>query len=162
MGKWHDSAHPPHLGAQPDEKGAMTTDRALAERLKTVPLFKDLSDEELEDVLAQSRIAEFEADHDIVEEGGGFVGFHLILDGRATVSQGMRTLRTLGPGDYFGEISVIDGKARTATVTTETPVRTLALPATKFQPLLDAHPSITRKVLLGLCRTIRAAEARAS
>lgn len=134
----------------------------LLERLKTVPLFKGLSEQELADVLGQSRVVEFDADHDIVEEGGGFVGFHLILEGKATVSRGTRTIGTLGPGDYFGEISVIDGKPRTATVTTESPVRTLSLAAGKFQPLLDAHPTLSRKILLGLCRTIRAAEAQGS
>jgi CRP/FNR family cyclic AMP-dependent transcriptional regulator len=140
----------------------MASDTELLERLKTVPLFTGLSEKELKDVLSRSRVVEFEPDHDIVEEGGGFVGFHLILEGQATVSQASRTIATLGPGDYFGEISIIDGKPRTATVTTKSPVRTLSLSALKFQPLLDAHPTLTRKILLGLCKTIRAAEARGS
>jgi CRP-like cAMP-binding protein len=132
----------------------------LLERLRTVPLFKGLSDEELTDVVDRSRVVEFEAHHDIVEEGGGFVGFHLILEGQATVSQASRTVTTLGPGDSFGEISVIDGKPRTATVTTASPVRTLSLSASSFLPLLDAHPALAHKILLGLCRTIRTSEAR--
>lgn len=137
----------------------MAADKDLLERLKTVALFEGLSDKELKDVLGQSRVVEHDEGHDIVESGTGSVGFHLILEGQASVSQGARTIGTLGPGDYFGEISVIDGKPRSATVTTTTPVRTLSLVAWKFQPLLDAHPALTRKILLGLCKTLRAAEA---
>lgn len=137
----------------------MAADAELLQRLKTVPLFEGLSDKELKDVLGRSRVIEREAGREIVEEGGGSVGFHLILDGEATVTQGSRTLRTLGPGDYFGEISVIDGKPRSASVKADSPVRTLSLTAWNFQPLLDAHPTLTRKILLGLCQTIRAVEA---
>jgi CRP/FNR family cyclic AMP-dependent transcriptional regulator len=137
----------------------MAADKDLLERLKTVPLFQGLSDKELKDVLGQSRVVEHDQGHDIVEAGTGSVGFHLILDGQASVSQGSRTIGSLGPGDYFGEISVIDGKPRTATVTTTTPVRTLSLAAWKFQALLEAHPTLTRKILLGLCQTVRAVEA---
>jgi CRP/FNR family cyclic AMP-dependent transcriptional regulator len=137
----------------------MAADRELLEGLKSVPLFKGLSEQELEDVVSQSRVVEFEAGHDIVEEGGGFVGFHLILEGQARVRHASRTIASLGPGDYFGEISVIDGKPRTATVTTESAVRTLSLSAGRFQPLLDAHPALTRKILLGLCLKIRGADA---
>ena len=140
----------------------MAVDQELLQQLMTVPLFEKLSENELTDVLAISRVAEFQADHEIVEEGGSFVGFHLILEGQATVSQGSRTIGTLGPGDYFGEISVLDGKPRTATVTTESPVRTLFLLGSTFQPLLDKHPSLSRKILLGLCQRIRATEARVS
>jgi CRP/FNR family transcriptional regulator, cyclic AMP receptor protein len=136
----------------------MAADKDMLEQLKTVPLFQGLGDKELKDVLAQSRVVEHDEGHDIVEAGAGSVGFHLILDGSASVTQGARTLGSLGPGSYFGEISVIDGKPRSATVTATSAVRTLSLPAWKFQPLLDAHPKLTRQILLGLCKTVRAAE----
>lgn len=140
----------------------MAVDKALMERLKGVPMFDALSDKELTDVLAQTRVVEHEAGREIVEEGHGSVGFHLILDGQATVTQGSRTLRALGPGDYFGEISVIDGKPRSATVTADTVLHSLSLSAWKFQPLLEAHPTLTRKILLGLCETIRSIESQRS
>jgi hypothetical protein len=106
-------------------------------------------------VLRQSRVAEFQADHDIVEEGGGFVGFHLILKGEATVSRASRMVGKLGPGDLSGRTRsltacrVPDGHDRS-------PVRILSLPASRFQPLLYAHPSMARNILLGLCTMIRA------
>ncbi len=133
----------------------MAPDKELVEQLKTVPLFEGLSDKELKDVLGRFGVIEHAAGHEIVEEGRGSVGFHLILDGQAEVTRGSRKLRTLGPGDYFGEISVIDGKPRSATVTAVTPVRALSLTAWAFQSLLDSQPSLTRKILLGLCQTIR-------
>jgi CRP/FNR family transcriptional regulator, cyclic AMP receptor protein len=140
----------------------MAADRELLARLRTVPLFEGLSDKELKHVLAQSIIVDHEAGRDIVEQGHLGAGFHLILEGQATVSQGSRIVGTIGPGDYFGEISVIDGKPRSATVMTNSPVRTLALAAWDFRPLLEAHPAFSRKILLGLCQAIRTAEAQLS
>ncbi len=137
------------------------TDPELVGRLRAVPLFEGLSDRELADVLARSRVVEHPAGGDIVEEGRGAAGFHLILEGSATVVRGGQTRGTLGPGDYFGEISLIDGKPRSATIRTEGPVRTLSLPAWNFMPLLDAHPSMARKLLVGLCQHLRALESSA-
>jgi CRP/FNR family cyclic AMP-dependent transcriptional regulator len=134
-------------------------DKDMLQKLRSVPLFAGMSDKELADVLSQTQVV----DHDgaeIIEEGRGGVGFHLILDGTVTVLQGGGVRRTLGPGDYFGEISLIDGKPRSATVRPEGAVRTLSLTAWKFAPLLDAHPLMARAMLLGLCQHLRAAEAR--
>ncbi len=135
-------------------------DGDLLERLRSVPLFEGLSDKELKDVIGQTRVIEHDADREIIEEGHGSAGFHLILEGSVTVLQNGGVRRTLGPGDYFGEISLIDGKPRSATIRTDAPVRTLSLTAWSFAPLLDAHPSLARKMLLGLCGHLRAAEAR--
>jgi CRP/FNR family cyclic AMP-dependent transcriptional regulator len=134
-------------------------DKDMLERLRSVPLFDGMSDNELKDVLHRTRVVEHDGG-EIIEEGRGGVGFHLILDGTVTVLQGGGVRRTLGPGDYFGEISLIDGKPRTATVRPDGPVRTLSLAAWNFDPLLDAHPSMARTMLLGLCQHVRAAEAR--
>jgi len=136
-------------------------DKEMLRRLGSVALFEGLSDKELQDVLTRTREVEHEGGVEIVEEGQGAVGFHLILEGTVTVIQGGGVRRTLGPGDYFGEVSMIDGKPRSATVRPDGPVRTLSLAAWNFAPLLDAHPSMARKLLLGLCQHLRAAEARA-
>ena len=131
----------------------------MIHRLRSVPLFAGLSDKELEDVLSRTSVVEHEGT-EIVEEGRGGVGFHLILDGTVTVLQGGGVRRTLGPGDYFGEISLIDGKPRSATIRPDGSVRTMSLPAWKFAPMLDDHPKMARTLLLGLCAHLRAAEAR--
>lgn len=130
-------------------------------QLRTVPLFRGLSERELKDVVSRTRVVEHDPDGEIVEEGHGAAGFHLILEGTVTVLQNGGVRRTLGPGDYFGEISLIDGKPRSATVRTDGPVRTLSLAAWNFAPLLEAHPSMARAMLVGLCEHLRAAEERA-
>jgi CRP/FNR family cyclic AMP-dependent transcriptional regulator len=138
----------------------MAQDQRL-ERLRAVPLFAGLKDKELKDILGATR----ELDHppgEILEEGSGGVGFHLILDGTATVLQGGQVRRTLGPGDYFGEISLIDGKPRSATIRADGTLRTLSLTAWTFQPLLEKHPALNHELLLGLCAHVREAEARAA
>ena len=137
------------------------TDSEMLDRLKGVPLFAALSTKELKDVLARTRVVEHSGG-EMVEEGDKGVGFHLILEGTAIVSQGGKVLSTLGPGDYFGEISLIDGKPRSATVRPDGPIKTLSLPAWNFESLLDKHPSIARAMLLGLCAHLRAAESRTS
>ncbi len=132
-------------------------DSSKVGQLRAVPLFAGLKDKELKDILGRMR----EVSHDggeIVEEGGRGVGFHLILEGTVTVLKNGEVRRQLGPGDYFGEISLIDGKPRSATVKPDGPVKTLSLPAWSFSSLLDAHPSLARELLIGLCAHLRAAE----
>jgi CRP/FNR family transcriptional regulator, cyclic AMP receptor protein len=135
------------------------TDGDMLERLRSVPLFSGLSDKALKDVLGRTRVVEHTGD-EIIEEGQKGVGFHLILDGTVTVLQGGEVRRTLGPGEYFGEISLIDGKPRSATIRPDGPLRTLSLAAWNFDPLLQAHPSMAREFLLGLCAHLRSAESR--
>jgi CRP/FNR family transcriptional regulator, cyclic AMP receptor protein len=136
------------------------TDKEMLDRLRSVPLFEGLSDKELKDVLQRMKVVKHDGSGEILEEGRSGIGFHLILDGTATVVQGGGVRRTLGPGDYFGEISMIDGKPRSATVRHDGPISTLSLAAWSFAPLLDAHPTLARKMLLGLCGHLRAAESR--
>jgi CRP-like cAMP-binding protein len=134
------------------------SDDKLAQ-LRAVPLFAGLKDRALKDVLERTREVEHTGG-EIVEEGQSGVGFHLILDGTVTVLQGGQVRRTLGPGDYFGEISLIDGKPRSATIRPEGTVRTLSLAAWNFAPLIEKNPAMAHELLLGLCAHVREAEAR--
>jgi CRP/FNR family cyclic AMP-dependent transcriptional regulator len=128
--------------------------------LGAVPLFQGLSRQDLAEVLAVAREVEFPAGIDIVSEGSKAMDFFLILDGEAGVTiRGRRSQsQKLRPGDYFGEISVLDGGPRSATVTAETPVWALRLDRSKFLALLDRHGSIGRKILVEMSRRLRAAE----
>ena len=137
----------------------MSDDRL--EQLRSVPLFAGLKDRELKDVLGRTREVEHSSG-EIVEEGAKGIGFHLILEGAAVVVQHGEVRRTLGPGDYFGEISLIDGKPRSATIRPDGVVRTLSLAAWNFEPLLEKHPKLAHELLLGLCAHVREAEARAA
>ena len=130
----------------------------LLELLRGVPLFEGLSVKELRAVLRCADEVTHYAGSTIVREGGTGAGFHLITDGRAEVVKEGRLLRRLGPGEYFGEIALIDGGLRTASVNAATDVRTLSISAWDFKPVLLDNPAIARKLLLVLCQRIRALE----
>lgn len=136
-------------------------DDGTLERLRSVPLFARLTDKQLKDVIGRGRIVDHPAGS-LMEEGHGGVGFHLILEGSATVSQGGQVKATIGPGAYFGEISLLDGKPRSASITPDGPLRTLSLSSWQFLPLLDLYPQLSRELLLGLCEHVRRAEAAAA
>jgi CRP/FNR family transcriptional regulator, cyclic AMP receptor protein len=126
--------------------------------LSGVRLFEGLSKRELEAIHQASKTTEFPPGKPIVEEGATGLGFHLILEGEAVVTVGGRKRATLRAGDYFGEMSLIDGGPRSATVRAETPVRTLGLTSWAFLPLLDDHPSIARKLLTEMSKRLRGLE----
>lgn len=136
----------------------MATKRDLLQMLKSVSLFEGLTNKELEAVLRVGKDVTHEAGQSIVEQGKRGVGFHLITDGKARVLVRGRTSAHLKPGDYFGEMSLLDGQPRSATVRAETDVRTLSLASWDFLPLIDRHPSIARKMLLEMSRRLRDAE----
>ena len=138
---------------------SMAVSNDLAVMLRSVPLFEGLEPKELQAVLRCADEVRHAAGKAVVREGGEGIGFHLILDGEATVTQGGRELRRLRPGDYFGDIALLDGQPRTATVTAQGPVRTLSITAWNFKPLLIEHPAMAQKLLVELCRRLRNAEA---
>jgi len=127
----------------------------IQESVRSVPLFRELSDRELGEVVQVAKRVEYPAGATIAREGEPGLGFHLILEGNAEVSVGGASRGILGPGDYFGEISLLDGGPRSATVATTTPMQTLSIVSWDFGPLLDRHPAMTKKLLLGLCEIIR-------
>jgi CRP/FNR family transcriptional regulator, cyclic AMP receptor protein len=128
------------------------------ELLGSVPLFGSLSKQELKQVMASGREVEFDAGKDLVGEDDQARDFYLILSGQATVWVRGRRRQKLGPGDHFGEVSVLDGGPRSATVRAEGPVRALRLDRSNFLALLDKHGSIGRKLLVELSSRLRAAE----
>lgn len=130
--------------------------------LRSVPLFEGLTGREIAAIVEVAKDVQHPRGRRIVEEGKRGVGFHLIVEGRAKVIVGKRTKARLGPGDYFGEMSLIDEGPRSATVEAETLVRTLSLASWDFLPLLDRSPSIARKMLVEMSRRLRAAEASAT
>ena len=125
------------------------------EMLGSAGLFEGLSKRELQQILSQTREMTFPEGKTIVKEGENGVSFHLILEGKVKVTVGKRTRVSLGPGQYFGELSLIDRGPRTAAVTATTPVKTLTLVSWDFLALLDENPKIARKMLIELCRRLR-------
>lgn len=131
----------------------------LDQRLASVPIFSGLSRRQRQRLLDQAKVVDHQAGREVASEGKGAMALHLLLSGGASVSVRGEQVRTLGPGDYFGEISLIDGKPRSATVTTTEPTRTLAVPHLVFDQLLDDDASVAKAVLLVLCQRLREAEA---
>ena len=134
--------------------------RALIEMLGRIPLFNGLSKKELESIVRSANEVDHPTGTEVAQEGTPGVGFHLILSGSATVTQRGRALRKLGPGDSFGDIALIDGGPRSATVRADTPLHTLSIVKWDFEPLLLERPAIAHKLLLELCRRLREAETR--
>jgi CRP/FNR family cyclic AMP-dependent transcriptional regulator len=123
--------------------------------LSSVSLFQGLSKRELSAILKSGREVEHAPGTPVLEEGTDGVGFHLILEGKATVVTGSRQRAELGPGDYFGEMSLLDGMPRTATVTPTTLMRTLTIATWDFRPMMQKYPSIAQKMLIEMSRRLR-------
>jgi CRP/FNR family transcriptional regulator, cyclic AMP receptor protein len=111
--------------------------------LASIPLFSHLSQKRLLRVLDSTQKIEFSAGEVIVTEGERGKGFFVIERGTATVTVDGIERATLAPGAYFGEVAVIDGGPRTATVTAATRVSTLEVSPAAFRKLLDDEPTIS-------------------
>ena len=130
------------------------------ELLSRVDLFSGLSGRQLKKLVNRAKEVDHQAGRQIAAEGLGGMAFHLIMSGEMSVSADGTEIRSLRPGDYFGEISMIDGKARSATVTVTDPARTLAIPHQLFTELVEEEPAFARGLLKLLCARLREAEAR--
>lgn len=128
------------------------------DRIRSVPLFSDFGDKELQRVEAIAKEVEFPAGRVIAKQGESGVGFHMISEGEAAVSVDGVEHGTLGPGSYFGEMSLLDGGPRSATVTAATDLKTVSLTSWDFNVLLDEYPGLSRKLLIQLCRRLRSVE----
>lgn len=131
----------------------------IIDRLRSVPLFADLPDAEVRRIAAVGKEVSFEAGKEVAKEGETGIGFHLILEGEAEVTVGEARRATLGPGRYFGEMSLLDGRPRSATVRVTSPMRTFSLTSWDFLPIVDESPSIARQLLVELCRRLREEQA---
>ena len=125
------------------------------DQLRGVPLFKDFSDEELGHVAQVAKRVDFPEGRTVASQGQMGVGFHQIVEGAADVIQDGKTIGHLKPGDYFGEISLLDGGTRSATVTTTAPTTTLSIAAWDFSRLIEHSHEMTKKLLIGLCHMLR-------
>lgn len=130
----------------------------VVEVLRRTDLFAAVGDRALKSIARQARVVQHAAGAEIAQEGGGAAGFHLIVEGTASVDVHGRTRPELGAGDYFGEIALIDGKPRSATVVATSPLTTIALVSWDFRPILRAEPGVAVGVLEVMCARLRAAE----
>jgi CRP-like cAMP-binding protein len=128
--------------------------------LGSVQLFEGLSKKDLRHLAESGRVVSFNPGHEVTTDGASGVSFHLVLEGGADVEVRGHHRATLSRGASFGEISMIDGGPRTATVrVTDQGLTTFALSSWEFNGILEENPSIARDLLKVLCARIRAAEA---
>lgn len=129
-----------------------------AEALKKVPLFVGLSGRQLDIVAKEADEVSALAGKTLARQGQIGHEFLLILAGRARVERDGTALARLKPGDCFGEMSLIDGKPRIASVIAETPVTLLVISSRSFSLVLDTVPALRKKILVTLCERLRAVD----
>jgi CRP/FNR family transcriptional regulator, cyclic AMP receptor protein len=128
----------------------MLRKNAKLELIKRVPLFSGCSRRELDEIAAIADELSIAEGTDLTHEGAAGHEFIVLIDGSADVRRKGREINTLGAGDFLGEIALVTGAPRTATVTTTSPSRMLVVTARDFRTLLRHMPSLQIKVLEAL------------
>ena len=126
--------------------------------LQRVPLFADMDRRQAEQIARLLKKRHFVKGQTVIMEGSGGAAVFFIDSGEATVSIRGMHLSTLGPGEYFGEIALIDGGPRSATVTAATDLVCYGLTFWEFRPLVERNGSIAWKLLQALAKRLRAAD----
>jgi CRP/FNR family cyclic AMP-dependent transcriptional regulator len=127
--------------------------------LSKIDLFAGLNEDILEDLVQRGVTFTTNPGHKVVSEGSSDVGLQVILEGTAEITVHGQPRPPLGPGDYFGEISMIDGSPRSATVISGPDgLKTFALSALAFAPMIE-RPEVSRVLLKALCARIRSIQA---
>lgn len=131
------------------------SDDEVTQRLAGIPLFSGLKPKHLNLIAQQSKIVEFGPGSEICKEGESGVGLHVIAEGEVSVSVGGEAVRQMGPGSFFGEIALLDGGPRSATVVAADEVVTVAIPFWNFKNLLNEYPEIAVVMLEETARRLR-------
>jgi CRP/FNR family transcriptional regulator, cyclic AMP receptor protein len=134
------------------------TEETPVELLQRVPLFSDFERRDLARLSRSFKQRTFEAGSTVADEGRTGAGFFVIESGEASVSVHGAEREKLGPGDYFGEIALIDEGARSATVIADSDLRCYGLTSWEFRPLVEDNASIAWKLLETMAKRLRAAQ----
>jgi CRP/FNR family transcriptional regulator, cyclic AMP receptor protein len=133
---------------------ATHTDEKL-ELLKRTPLLAGLGRKDLEEVGRLADEVDLKVDHVLMREGDVGREFFVIVEGQVRIDKGGRSIRTMGPGEFVGDIALVTERPRTATATTATPCRLLVLGHREFHQLMDQYPSIRLSVLESMAMRLR-------
>ena len=136
--------------------------KEIVSQLAKVPLFSGCSQRDLQTISRVVKDIDHPAGTVIAREGDPGVGLFVIVGGSADVSIGGKKKASLGPGEFFGEIALLDGGPRTATVTATSDVRLLGLTEWVFRGLMQEHPSIGVKTLQAMAGRLRQATGAAT
>jgi CRP/FNR family transcriptional regulator, cyclic AMP receptor protein len=129
-----------------------------ASLIGSVPFFGGLDEKKRRSIAAQGKELSYKAGDSIVSEGTTGVGFYLILDGKAEVRKGGKVLATLGKGQFFGEMSLIDEMPRSADVVAVAPTRCWAITSWAFAGLMQTNSDIAIHMLKEMVKRLRAAQ----
>jgi CRP/FNR family transcriptional regulator, cyclic AMP receptor protein len=127
----------------------------LEDVLALVPMFRGLSRRQLKNLAGYCEVGDYMAGAAVVKKGDPGDAFYVVLTGQAKVTDGKRFLVRLLPGDHFGEIGVVDGGPRTASVTTETPSTLLILTREKFRAAMLDDPELALHMMGEIARMFR-------
>jgi CRP-like cAMP-binding protein len=131
---------------------------APTELLRKVPLFAEFSNRDLSRIAQSFKERKFSAGDTIATEGKGGVGFFVIGEGEVAYSVNDQERGRGGPGEYFGEIALLDDGPRSATVTAATDVTAYGLTSWEFRPLVEENAAIAWELLQVLAKRLRAAQ----
>jgi len=145
----------PPVGGRRPEQPPRRTLRRSAVALTGVPMFVGFSSKHLNRLASEADELDLAAGQTIVREGDPGEALFVVLEGQAKVVRGGKRVGTVIPGDFFGELSALDGGPRTASVIAETPVRLLRLFRHTLKRLMDDEPQVTIKLVEGIARRIR-------
>jgi len=134
----------------------MTRRSEYLEHLARVPLFSACNKAELRSLAKRTNDIKIDAGQVIIREHQGAYEFFVVIEGQAEVSRDGKRVAIIGPGDFFGELALLDRGLRNATVTALTPMEIIVLPQWDFEQALDEAPRMTRKLLTGMARRLRA------
>ncbi len=126
--------------------------------LAQAPLFANLSKRQLRSLAEMTAVTAYKEGAEVVKQGSAGPTFYVLLDGRAKVVRGGRTVAHLSAGDFFGEISVLDGGPRTATVVAETTLRCLTLSRGDFVEVLEGEARLAVQILREVAGRLRRSE----
>jgi CRP-like cAMP-binding protein len=131
---------------------------APVEALRQVPLFSNLDEKDLDQLSRQMHERRFPEGAEVTTEGATGAGFFVIVEGNADVSIGGEHRTTLGPGDHFGEVALIDDGVRSASITAATDLLCYGLTPWEFRPFVEEHPQVAWALLETLARRSRQAD----
>lgn len=128
---------------------------SLVDHVAQVPMFAGCTARELRTIAKLSTQRDVPAGMTLIRQGQPGREFILVLDGNAVATRSGRRVARFGPGDYFGEIALLDPGERTATVVAESPMRIAVVTPNEFSQMLDEVPTLAHKIMRGLAQQIR-------
>ena len=132
--------------------------RRVLEHFGGIPLFSGVSKKGLRALVAAADEITVREGKDLVREGEHGRELYVVVSGSVRVVRKGRRVATMGPGDFFGELALVSGAPRTATVTTETETTVMVLDPRRFEVVMDREPQVAKAVMAAMADRLRAVE----